>query len=215
MSNHNNKLFVFDVDGVLLDNSWGGFKDILVILGKEKEVQWIDAEYQKRKHLGPWGLEQLANLYDGFNYEFLKTKALEYCRDNLMSGAEELIKHLKKNKYIVGAISSNPQFIMDALADLLNMDFSVGTKLGYQDNLATGKIDRKVDRYIKPRILAARQREWHINRENVVVVGDSLTDVPIGELAGCFIAFNAKPEAKEKADIIIEKKDLRELIEYL
>lgn len=32
------KLLVFGVDSVLLDNKLGGFKDILEILGKEREV---------------------------------------------------------------------------------------------------------------------------------------------------------------------------------
>jgi hypothetical protein len=49
----NKKLIIFG-PCTLLKGEMGGFKDVLVLLGKKKEVQKIDREYQKRRISGPW-----------------------------------------------------------------------------------------------------------------------------------------------------------------
>ncbi|MBI4148343.1 hypothetical protein HY490_03575, partial [Candidatus Woesearchaeota archaeon] len=58
-------LIVFDVDGVLLDTDTGGFKLLAEAIGKGEEMHRLHEEYEQRKHAGPWGLEQLAQLFAG------------------------------------------------------------------------------------------------------------------------------------------------------
>lgn len=210
------KLIIFDVDGVLLDNKLGGFKDILVLLGKEKEVIEIEEEYQKRKFTSPWGLEKLAELYRGFSKERLRKIALDYCTNNLREGAKETVDKLKKRNFIVGAISSNPKFIMDVLSKILSLNFSEGSKLEFRNSIATGKILRKVDRYIKAQLLKEKMDQFNLSKKDVTVVGDSLTDLPMAKEANLFVAFNPKDSlVKEKANIIAEKKNLKEILKYV
>lgn len=215
MKKNNTKLIVFDVDGVLLDNKMGGFKDILVLLGKEKEVQRIDEEYQRKKFTGPWGLKELADLYQGFSKDKLKKVAFNYCKQNLMKGARKTLEELKKKSYLVGALSSNPQFVMDVLSEILPLDFCEGTRLEFEGGIAIGRILKKVDRYRKAEILKEKIKQFGIKKKNVTMVGDSLTDLPMIEEAGLFIAFNAKEEVKEKADIIVDRKDLKEILKLI
>lgn len=209
------KLIVFDGDGVLFDNKSGGFKEILALLGKEEEVKKIDEEYQRRKFAGPWGLEQLAMLYSGFSEEKLKEIAQEYCQLNLMKGAKEVVEEIKNNGYYVGSLSSNPQFLMESLREILSLDFSQGTALEFENGMATGRIFQKIDRYGKAKILKEQIKGFGLSREQVIVVGNSLTDIPMAQGAGKFIAFNAEEEAKNEADVIIKEKDLRKIIRYL
>ena len=211
----NRKLIVFDVDGVLLDNKLGGLKDVLVILGKEKEVREIDEEYQRRKFSGPWGLAELADLYKDFSEEKLKEIATKYCQANLMNGAKEVVEEIRNKGCLVGALSSNPQFIMEALKKILSLNFSQGTELEFKNGIATGRISKKVDRYGKAEILKEKIEELNLGKEEVVVIGDSLTDLAMAKKAGKFIAFNAKEEVKNQADVIIKEKDLRKIICYL
>lgn len=209
------KLIIFDVDGVLLDNKFGGFKDILVFLGKEKEVEAIDEEYQRRKFRGPWGLENLAALYKDFLQDELKRLSKSYCQENLMEGAKAAVTSLKKKGFIVGALSSNPQFLMDSLSEILGLDFSEGTKLELKNGKATGKISEKVDRYAKAEILKKEIERRGLEKKDVIIVGDSITDLPMAKEAGAFFAFNAKEEIKPKADVVIEKRDLREILKHI
>jgi len=215
MKKNNTKLIVFDVDGVLLDNKMGGFKDILVLLGKEKEVQRIDEEYQRKKFTGPWGLKELADLYQGFSKDKLKKVAFNYCKQNLMKGARETLEELKKKSYLVGALSSNPRFVMGVLSEILPLDFCEGTQLEFKEGIATGRILKKVDRYRKAEILREKIKQFGIKKKNVTIVGDSLTDLPMIEEAGLFIALGAKEEVKEKADIIVDRKDLKEILKLI
>ena len=200
------KMAVFDVDGVLLDNKLGGFKDVLIVLGKGEEVKKADNEYQERKYWGPWGLEEIAGLYAGFTRDRIKSVADEYCRENLQEGAKDCVRELRNNKdYLVGALSSNPQFIMDALAKELHLDFSEGTRLEFKNGIASGKIYKKVDRYGKAEILRERMEDWRVKKRNVVVVGDSITDLPMSELAGIFIGFRPKDDIiKQRAAKIVD-----------
>lgn len=209
------KLIAIDVDGVLLNNKQGSIKDMLIILGLDQEVELIDQEYQKRKHLGPWGLEKMVELYAGQSKENLDKIALEYCQNNLMSGAVETTEALKEQGYIVGAVSSNPWFILESLAEIVPLDFIIATKLEYVDGKATGKIEQKVDRNIKVERLKQKIEEYEVAPKETIVVGDSITDLPMAELVGLFIAFNAKKEAQEKADIVIENKDLKEVLKHV
>jgi len=209
------KFIAFDVDGVLLDNRLGGFKEILVFLGKKKEVLKIEREWQKRKLVSPWGLEQLAKLYKGITKEKLKELALDYCKKNLMKGAKFLLEKLKK-KYYLGALSSNPQFIMNALKEILPLNFSEGTKLEFKEGKATGKIKRKVDRYIKAKILKEKIKKYKLKKKDVIVIGDSLTDLPMSKEAKVFIAFLPKEkEVENSANFVIKKKNLKEVLKYI
>lgn len=199
------KLIVFDVDGVLLNTKMGAFKDILVILGKGKEVRKIDKEYQKRKHLSPWGKEKIADLYKGFPEGQLREIAAKYCQRNLRAGLKETLAKFRERGYVVGALSSNPRFVMDVLAKELPLDFSEGAQLKFEKGKATGKFQKKVDRYVKAKILQRNIKEYGIKKENVIVVGESITDLPMADLAGFFIAFRPKENiVKNKADLVVQ-----------
>lgn len=205
------KLVVFG-PFILLKGEMGGFKDILVLLGKEKKVQEIDKEYQKRKISGPWGLEELAKLYRGFPEDKLKQIALNYCQKYLINGVKEFIKELKKRDFLIGAVSANPQFVMDALAEILPLDFSEGTKLEFKDGITTGKIQRKVDRYIKAEILREKRGKYGLKKENIIVIGDSVTDLPMVKEAKVFIGFDGEKEnAGDICKMIITHEKLRDI----
>jgi len=207
----NKKLIVFG-PSTLFKGRMGGFKDILVLLGSKKEVQKIDKEYQKRKISGPSGLKELAKLYRGFPENKLRKIALNYCQKYLICGVKEFIKELKKRDFLIGAISANPQFVMDVLTEILPLDFSEGTKLEFKDGIATGKIKRKIDRYIKAEILKEKRKKYGLKKENIIVIGDSVTDLPMVKEAKVFIGFDGKKEdAGDICKMIITHEKLRDI----
>jgi len=209
------KLVVFDINGVLLDNGIGALKEILILLGRGRELSQVEEEYQKRKKFGPWGLEQTASLYQGLNRERMVHVAAEYCEENLMQGASEAIAELKLNDFLVGAISSEADFVVEVLARNLSLDFAYGTVLQYVDGICTGKIIEKVDRFTKAELLKKVMQEKNISRSNIYVVGDSITDLPMGQVAGRFIGFRPKTEIIEQVNFIVREKDLEKILPLL
>ncbi|MCD6232843.1 haloacid dehalogenase-like hydrolase [bacterium] len=199
------KLIVFDVDGVLISTQLGASKDILVNLGKKKEVECLDREYQRRKKKGPFGMEKLIRLYKGFAKKQLQEESLKYCQSHLMKGAKRCLEKLKGNGWRLGALSSNMQFVMNTLLMILPLDFAEGTKIKFEREVSTGEILRVVTRYEKAEILERKVKNYGVKKENVVVVGDSITDLPMGEKSGFFVAFQPKSDiVKEKADLVVD-----------
>ena len=55
----------------------------------------------------------------------------------------------------------------------------------------------------------------NISPSDTLVVGDGANDLSMFQYADKRTAFCAKPILKEKANIVIENKDLTELLDYL
>jgi phosphoserine phosphatase len=94
------------------------------------------------------------------------------------------------------------------------LDFARANELEVVDGKLTGKVIGKIiDRSAKAEAL----REWSIasGLTNTVAVGDGANDLEMMALADLGVAFNAKPIVREKADVVIEGKDLRKLLELL
>lgn len=210
----NTKKLVIFSSGALLKEKMGSFKDVLVRFGKEKEVKELDEEYQRRKDQGPWGMEEVAALYRGLSEAELRAEANRHCQEDLVEGAREVVNTLKEKGYLVGAITASPQFVMDALKDVLNLDFAAGTELQFENSIATGKISKKVDRFGKAEFVKEKMEELGLKKEDVVVIGDAVSDLPMAEL-GKFIALNAdKDSVKEKAQVVVEG-NLEKVLEHI
>jgi len=198
------KLVVF---GTLFRSKMGAIKDILVLLGKEKEVKEIDAEYEKRKLLGPWGLKELAKLYFGFSENELKKISFEYCQRNLLAGIRELAIELKKKGFLIGVLNSNPKFILDCLKWIFPLDFAFGTQLEFKKGIATGEIKEEFTRYKKVEVLKRIIKEYRLKRENVIFVEKStITQLPMAREAGVVIGFDPEKESFEDVARIILTK---------
>lgn len=182
----------------------GGIKDLLVLLGKKKEAKEKDKEYQKRKLLGPWGLKELAELYKGFSEYELRRVALDYCQQNLLKGMREAVDGLKERGFLIGALSSDPQFMMDALKEILPLDFAIGTELEFKEGMPTGRIQKELTRYTKAEIIKMKRREYGLTKKNVIVIGrSSIAHLPMAREAGVFIGIDPAKETLEDVTHII------------
>lgn len=191
----------------------GAIKDLLVVLGKEKEAREIDREYQIRKFFGPWGLGELANLYRGFSEYELREAALDYCQQNLLKGLREFSSGLREKGFLIGALSSDPQFMMDVVKEILSLDFIAGTELEFKKGRATGKMQKEVNRYTKAEIIRIKTEEHALAKENVITIGRScVAHLPMARESGVFIGFDpVKETIGDVARMIIAHKDLSKI----
>jgi len=80
-------------------------------------------------------------------------------------------------------------------------------------NKAIRQPSKKTDRYVKAKILKERIKEYGIKKESVILVGSSVTDLPMAKETGVFIAFATKEKTVEDvAGIVIRKRNLREIL---
>ena len=188
METHPQKLIVFSS---LFKSQMGAIKDLLVLLGKGEKASLLDKIYQKKKFFGPWGLQELGQLYKGFSKDKLESLALSYSSTKLVDGLRETIVELKKQGFLIGALSSNPQFLMDTLKKKMPLDFSFGTQLDFSQKVANGRLWRELNRYGKAEILRKKREEYRLRKEDIILIGKpTITHLPMIKEAGVFIGFD-------------------------
>ena len=67
----------------------------------------------------------------------------------------------------------------------------------------------------KGKMIQRLQKLLNVSIEDTLTVGDGANDISMFKHAGKRVAFCAKPKLKEHANIIIENKDLTEILNYL
>lgn len=135
-------------------------------------------------------------------------------RIQITLGAKETIRAIQAAGGKVGAVSGGFNQLLTPLAAELNLDYARANQLEVVDGVLTGKVlGAIIDRSAK----AAALREWSKDSGLIrtVAVGDGANDLEMMALAELGVAFNAKPVVREKADVILEGKDLRGLLEII
>jgi HAD superfamily phosphoserine phosphatase-like hydrolase len=213
------RLVVFDVDGTLIDNIefvwvtlhefFGLQDDPERIMAKEdflsKRItyqQWADIDMELLKKHG-------ANRQTMF-------ESLE--RAKLMMGAIETLRDLKEMGIKAAVISGSIDFLLEKLIPDYDefFDHVFLNKIHFDRN---GEIEgmKATEFYLgrkKTGLLEICKKEG-IDPKEAMFVGDHENDVHIAEAAGFSIAFNSKSEElNEVSDVVIKKKDLREILEY-
>ncbi|MBW2989651.1 HAD family phosphatase [Candidatus Woesearchaeota archaeon] len=215
------KLVCFDVDGTLVDNivfSWQLFHDYFRT-DAEKRAKVREKFYKGEISYLDWANHDI-NMWvekKAKKQDFLR--ALEKNKVKLMQGALETLKALKEKGIRLAVISGSLNIILEyALPDyrdyfsdvfLSHISFD---KVGNITKVAATEYDM-IKKAEALRIIAEKEK---LKLSECVFVGDHHNDVHIAKEAGLGIAFDCKDELlRKEADIIIDKKDLRETLRYI
>ena len=213
------KLVCFDVDGTLVDNlkfSWQVFHDYFqtdkhrredakndFYNGKISYMQWAEHDINLWK-------EKKANKKDFFN-------AMSHLK--LMEGAIETLNELKRKGFKLAVISGSLNLILEKFVPDYDEFFNdvFLSRIYFDENGEISKVEATEydmdGKALALKIIAERER---ISLKECVFVGDYLNDIKIMQEAGLGIAFNCNhDEVKKAADVVIEKKDLREILKYI
>ena len=213
------KLVCFDLDGTLIDNvrfSWQIFHDYFQTDAHKREdakkkffdghityVQWAEHDMNMWK-------EKNASKGQFF-------KAIENIR--LMNGAMETLNELKKRGIKLAIISGSINILLEKVIpnyqeifDNVFLSWIHFDKNGFISRMDITEYD--VEKKAEALKLIAKRE--NISLKECVFVGDYLNDVKAIQEAGLGIAFNCEEKKlKEVADVVIEKKDLREVLKHI
>ena len=201
------KLIAFDLDNVLIDG------EAIDEIGKLMDVESEISELTKKAMEGDLdfetALKERAALLKGASVENIKEVVSKI---PLMEGAEETIAELKKRGYKIATITGSFEIIANRMKDNLGLDYAFSNVLHEEEGKLTGEVSGPLVTGSKAEILKEIMEMEKVKADESAAVGDGANDVSMLEEAGLGIAFNAKPVLKEKADVVIEKKDLREIL---
>ncbi len=206
-----NKLCVFDFDSTLMDGETIDF--LAKELGFEKEVSEITAKAMAGELDFFESLTTRVALLKG-----LGTKRVDEVCQNLpyITGAKETIAKLKKMDYTVIVFSGGFRNATSFAKDILGYDADFSNILHSKDGVLTGLVggDMMFD-FSKGDMLQRVQKLLNIDRAGTMVVGDGANDRSMFKYADTRVAFCAKEVLKKEANIVIDKKDLREILKEI
>ena len=205
------KLAVFDFDSTLMEG------ETLEFIAKEYNIEPLMKEITTQAMEGKIdffeSLIQRVALLKGAKEE----KIIEIC-ENLpyTKGAKETISELHKKGYKVVCFSGGYHTATIPAQKVLGYDAQFANILHFKNGEMTGQVGGEMMfSDSKGKMLKRLQQLFDISEENTITIGDGANDLSMFQYAKNKVAFCAKPIVKENANIIIEKKDLTELLNYI
>lgn len=131
-------------------------------------------------------------------------------------GAKETITELKKAGYKVVCFSGGYETATIPAQKILGYDAQFSNIFHFKNGELTGLVGGEMMfSDSKGKMLKRLQTILNIKPEDTLVAGDGANDLSMFQYAGKKAAFCAKPVLKKNANIIIDNKDLTEILNYI
>ncbi|QKJ24338.1 phosphoserine phosphatase SerB [Poseidonibacter lekithochrous] len=205
------KLAVFDFDSTLMDGETIDF--LAKPLGLEEKVAGITEKAMAGELDFFESLIERVSLLKGLDY----AQAVEICKDlPLMPGATELIPALKEKGYKVVCFSGGFRIGTSPAKDKLGLDADFSNVLHEKDGVLTGQVGGDMMfGFSKGDMIQRLQNILGVSKADTLVCGDGANDLSMFEHADTRIAFCAREVLKKEANIIVDKKDLTEILKHI
>jgi phosphoserine phosphatase len=146
-----------------------------------------------------------------------REQVIQALRDlSLVPGARETVEALRDRGYPLAVISGTLDITLDLLFPDHPFEEVHTNRLVFDDDgRLVGWQATPFDMDGKARALREMAARRGIGPDRCAFVGDHLNDVEVARLAGLSIAFRPKSsELREVADVVVEDRDLRAILEY-
>ena len=200
------KLVVFDLDNVIIDGE--AIDEIGKLANVEDEIAEITEKAMQGEIDFETSIKDRVKLLEGTSIEDIQKVADEL---PLMNGAEDTIARLKEEGLDVAIISGSFDVVAQTVKDKLGIE----NAYTIEDGKLTGEVTGPLVSGSKLDVLKEHIEGNDTSLEEVVAVGDGANDISMIESAGIGIAFNAKDSVKEKADVVVDEKDLTKVLDEI
>jgi phosphoserine phosphatase len=203
-------LIIFDVEGVLVNAEYLPALAELIDPAKKKEIRNITMQGIRGEINWEEGLRKRIHILKGISFADAKRIAENL---EIMPGAKELCSTLKKAGWKMIAVSGGFTIISDRLKNELGLDKIFSNELIFKD----GELDDITLNVTSDKAAAVRPiiKEWGVKKEETVVVVDGANDLKLFVLAAFTVGFCPVNVVKEKADAVLERRDLSLLLDLL
>jgi phosphoserine phosphatase len=200
-------LVIFDVEGVLLNAEY--LPVLAKLLGPKKEEEIWDITNKGIKGEINWeeGLKERVHALRGIEY----SQAYRIAQNlEIMPGARELCSFLKGLGWKLVAVSGGFNIITDRLHTELQIDKIFSNDLIFRN----GKLEDVDIRVTSDKSASVKKyiEENGFVRDEIVVVVDGANDLKLFDLSAFTVGFCPVELIRDKANIVIEEKDLSSLI---
>ncbi len=205
------KLAVFDFDSTLMEG------ETLEFIAKEYNIEPL------MRQITTDAMEGKIDFFESLIKRVAllkgaKEEKIKYICENLpyTKGAKETVTELKKMGYKVVCFSGGYESATVPAQYSLGYDAQFSNILHFKNGEMTGLLGGEMMfSDSKGKMLKRLQTLLNISENDTLCVGDGANDLSMFKFASKRAAFCAKPILKEHANIIINNKDLTELLNYL
>jgi len=196
-------LIIFDVEGVLLNAEY--LPILAQVFGPSKEKEIWDITKQGIRGDIDWeeGLRKRVNALKGIKFDDAKLIAENL---EIMPGAKDLCLALKDAGWKMIAVSGGFTIITDRLKKELGLDLIFSNELIFKNGLLDD-LDLKVTSD-KSLVVRPIIKQWGFKKEEIVVVVDGANDIKLFDIAGYTVGFCPVELVKNKADDVVELRNL-------
>ncbi|MBX3067960.1 MAG: phosphoserine phosphatase SerB [Cryobacterium sp.] len=197
-------LVVLDVDSTLIEDEI--IELLAVEAGTRDEVAAITSEAMNGRMDFETSLRtRVATLKGLPETAFAKVAASV----TVTTGVPKLIDAVQCAGGRVGVVSGGFHEVIDPLAFSLGLDRWKANCLEVKDGKLTGELSGQIiDAQAKADILKEWATVYSIPLSQCIAIGDGANDLPMMAQAGLSIGFDAKPPVRDKANLILDVRDL-------
>jgi len=201
----NFKVVCLDFDNVIIDDSVSRF---LSMVGSriEKlkiEIDFLQDNMEPRKFFKL--AKRMAMLGKGMDYEALCEMMIKKVR--ITKGARHLLSRLDKDGHKIVIVSTNDGKFIRKVLEKENLmgyvDHIYASELVEKNGILTGEIRGDVVKTEKKGSVKKVMRLFKVKKNNIVYIGDGLTDIPIMKMVGRSILF--RPNLITRAEVLKDK----------
>lgn len=203
-------LLVIDMDATLIE------QEVIDVLGSMANVGDEMSAITQRAMRGELDFAQSlrtrVNLLQGLSYERVRGVSAQL---HLTQGARELIDTLHAHRWNIGVVSGGFHEVLDEFLPQISVDRWSANHLQRVNGVLTGKITGSIMTPERKQLMLEQwQHELGIRHDQTVAVGDGANDRLMVQAAALGVAFCAQPVLQNYANICINQRDLRLVLNY-
>jgi phosphoserine phosphatase len=135
---------------------------------------------------------------------------------SVTSGVPEMIAGVHSAGGRVGVVSGGFHEVVDPVASQLGLDYCRANRLEVVDGKLTGAlVGRVIDGQAKADTLQEWAEDFGVPLSSTVAVGDGANDLLMMAITGLAVGFDAKAPVRDEADLLIDERDLSQLLPLL
>lgn len=205
------KLAVFDFDSTLMDG------ETIDFLARAFNIEHEVAQITHRAMEGELDFYESLKNRVAFLRGMDENLAREICANlPLVNGAREAVCELKARGFKVVCFSGGFKLATAHFREILGLDADFSNTLHAKNGALTGEVGGEMMfGNSKGWMLQTLQRLLNIAPRDTLAVGDGANDRAMFAFAEKKVAFCAKAALKKEANIIIETRDLREVLKFV
>ncbi|MDY6764173.1 MAG: phosphoserine phosphatase SerB [Halobacteria archaeon] len=201
------KLVVFDLDGTLVNGE--GIVSLAEKAGVRQEVEEVTDLTMKGEIDFGDALRRRVALLEGLTRDEVEDAL---CSLEMSPGAQDVCRKIDCE---IAIFSGGFLPLARKVGDEIGADYIRANELVEKDGVLTGDVKGDLVDNDKGEVLRQLASDIGIEHDEIIAVGDGSNDVPMFDVAGFSIGFDAKPVARKAASVNVDRRDMRLIEPYL